>query len=215
MNRFIIFLLFSGVTFCGNKGEESRIERDPRYKILEVKLADSLGQITLKIPSIYDTSFTWIHYSDCGKPCDEHKYRFQVKSLPIVKESGWMSNNSVIGPLNQLTISHSRHTPFFDGDTSKNIKRHSYLLSELVSEKLNPPVIFDTIQKIDGRYISIFAMKVSDSLEHQKVLAITTIRSNIIKFTFELIQKEKDSSSNDFIPESIKSVKEIRIENGM
>jgi hypothetical protein len=216
MNRlFIIILLVVFFISCNDVAEKRDTPQLPRNsKTVELQLIDSLGQVNLSVPLRYDTSFSWVHYSDCGKPCNEQEYRFQPKNLPLIKESGWMWTEPK-DSVDRLTISHSMDYPLHDGDTAKNIVRHAHLKEQLISNPQNPPIIFDTIQKINDRYFSIIAMQKSDSIRIKKVLAVTTIKSNEIKFIYELLTRKNDSISKNFIKNSIDLIKTIRINKGI
>ena len=72
---------------CKNSSSEKDSFRIPENsKRINLQLIDSLGVVSFAIPGEYDTTFSWIHEGDCGKPCDEQKYRFQSKKLPIIME---------------------------------------------------------------------------------------------------------------------------------
>ncbi|MFT3982215.1 MAG: hypothetical protein QM687_17225 [Ferruginibacter sp.] len=184
-------------------------------KTVQVHLVDSLGMIGLSVPISYDTSFSWIHYSDCGKPCDEQKYRFQPKTLSIVKETGWYSKESLTDPINRLTISHSSFIRLQGGTMRTDSIRHKHLMEQLTSDPVNPPIIFDTMQEINDRYYSIIVMEKSDTLFSKKILASTTIKNNVVKFQYELLTKKNDSITDSFIKNSIKLIKTIRISKGI
>lgn len=49
-----------------------------------------------------------------------------------MKESGWMWTEPK-DSVDQLTISHSMDYPFHEGDTAKNIVRHSHFTEQLIS----------------------------------------------------------------------------------
>ncbi len=134
----------------------------------------SKGKRTLR----YDISFSWVHYSDCGRPCDEQKYRFHAKGFRLIKESGWLWTEPK-DPVDRFTISHSLYYPFYDGDTAKNITRHNHLKEQIISDPKNPRIIADTIQRINDRYFSIITMEKSDTVLVRKVLAVTMINNNM------------------------------------
>lgn len=216
MNRLFIIMSLSFFVSCNEISKDRNTYQLPaNSKIVTVHLIDSLGIITLSIPIRYDTSFSWIDYSDCGKPCNEQKYRFQPKALRITKESGFLWLGEPADSIDQLTISHTMDFPFHDGDTAKNLIRHNHLKEQLISNSQNPPIVFDTIQKINDRYFSIFEMEKSDTLESKQVLAITTIKNNIIKFQYKLLTSKDDSMSKNFIKSSIGLIKTIRINKGL
>ena len=117
--------------------------------------------------------------------------------------------------IDRFTISHSRFTAFHDGDTSLILGRHNSLKNQLLSNPENPPIIFDTTQKINDRYYSIMAMGKSNGLKQLTLIAVTTIMSNEIKFKFELLTAKGDSITNSFIRNSMDALKTIRIEKGI
>jgi hypothetical protein len=215
MNRLFIIILATFFISCNDVAEKKGTYLLPdNSKAVKVQLLDSLGIINFSVPPRYDTSFSWIHYSDCGKPCDEQKYRFQPKELFLLKESGWIWTEPK-DSIDRFTISHTLDYPFHDGDTAKNIVRHNHLKEQLESNPQNPPIIFDTIQKINDRYFSIITMEKSDTVQVKKVLAVTTIKSNLIKFQYELLTRKNDSISKNFIKNSLNLIKTIRISKGI
>jgi hypothetical protein len=184
-------------------------------QIISVNLVDSLGTVTLAIPNRYDTSFVWVDHSDCGKPCDMQKYRFQPKILKVTKESGFIWLGEPKDSVERLTISHSGYFPFHAGDTAEDLARHKQLRAKLASDASNPPVIFDTLEKINDRYYSIVAMEKSDTIRSKRVLAITTIKGNEIQFEYDILTKKNDSIGRDFIKNSLDLIHTIHINKGL
>ncbi len=216
MKRILIaIILFSAVACNDVSSDKNHAQMTEDSKSVQLQLIDSLGMVTFSIPIKYDTSFSWVHYSDCGKPCDEQKYRFQPKTLPMLKESGWIwdvAKDSV----ERLTISHVMHFPFREGDTAKNFGRHSHLKEQILANPDMPSIVFDTIQRINERYYSVIAMEKADSSKiRATVLAVTTIKGNEIKFQYELLTTPNGSTSKDFIKNSMKLLKTIRINKGI
>jgi hypothetical protein len=212
---FSILLAMLFVACNNTSNADDRQNFPANSKTVQIQLVDSLGMLTLSVPFRYDTNFSWVHYSDCGKPCDEQKYRFQPKELPITKESGWYWLGEPKDSIERFTISHVMYFPFHDGDTAKNTVRHNHLKEQLISNPQNPPIIFDTIQKINDRYYSIFEMGKSDTLHSKIIVAVTTIKNNVIKFQYELLTRKNDSITNNFIKNSIDLIKTIRISKGI
>lgn len=215
-NSLLKFLFLSLLISCNDVAKDKDTHPLPENsKPVQVQLVDSLGIITLSVPLRYDTSFSWIHYSDCGKPCDEQKYRFQPKELPITKESGWIWLGEPKDSIDRFTISHSSHVPFHDGDTAKNFARHHHLKEQLMRDPQSLPIVFDTIQKINDRYFSIIGVEKFDTLYSRKVVAVTTIKSNVIKFQYELLTRKSDSGTTNFIKNAIDLIKTIHISKGI
>ena len=181
---------------------------------VQIKLVDSLGQVTLSVPDRYDTVLSWVNHSDCGKPCDVQEYRYQPKQLPIKKESGFFSLGEPKDSVDQFTISHSSDNQYNRVDSAKDPRTLQYARLQLAQNPMNPPIIFDTIEKIGDRYFSIIAMERSDTIQHKEVLAITTIKGNNIKFQYDLLTKKNDSITKNFIKNSIDLIRTIQITNG-
>lgn len=216
MKRLLIASILFSVLACNDvSSDKSHAQITEDFKSVQMQLIDSLGMITFSVPIKYDTSFSWVHYSDCGKPCDEQKYRFQPKTLPMFKESGWIWDEAK-DSVERFTISHTMYIPFREGDTAKNFGRHSHLKEQLLSNPDMPSIVFDTIQRINDRYYSVIAMEKTDSSKiRATVLAITTIKGNEIKFQYELLTTPNDSTNKDFIKNSMELLKTIRISNGI
>ena len=184
-------------------------------KIVQVQLADSLGYITFSIPNRYDTTFSWTHHSDCGKPCDIIKYRWQPKTLRVNKESGFMWYEPT-DSIEQFTISHSGDFPFHSNiDSGIMFKLHPQIKANAKSQYI---VSFDTVQKIGDRYFSIIVVNSYDTLKNKylkKVFAETSIKGNAIYFNYDLLTTKKDSINDNFIENSKKNLKTIKISNGI
>lgn len=219
MRQFLFFMSAIILYSCNNPGndfsnEQNTYQPPENSKVVKVQLIDSLGDVILSIPRHYDTSFSWIHVSDCGKPCDKKKYRFQPKINAAIEESGfyWTEPGD---STERFTISHSMEFPFHKGDTGKNLNRHKYAVQRLISGSKHKKIAFDTIQKINDRYFSIIVIKKADSIQSIKVLAMTTIKNNEINFLYELLTNKNDSISKNFIETSIDLIKTIRISKGI
>jgi hypothetical protein len=215
MRRIFLFLLLTIVISCHDiSTNQNESQFSEGTKTVQIQLIDSLGIVTVSLPLRYDTNFSWVHFSDCGKPCDERKYRFQSKGLPALQESGWIWSEPT-DSVERMTISHVMDFPFHEGDTSKNVIRHKHIKGQLMFNPKNPPIVFDTVQKINDRYYSIFVMEKADSMQSKKVLAVTTIKSNEIRFLYELLTQKNDSISKEFIKNSLDLIKSIRISKGV
>jgi hypothetical protein len=219
MNRLFIIIPIVFFISCNDVAEKRNIPQLlENSKAVQVQLVDSLGMVNFSVPLRYDTSFSWINYSDCGKPCDFQEYRYQSKGLPITKESGWFWNGESKDSVDNFTISHTSYIPFHEGDTQKVFTLHGILKRKLTSEfeiPRNPPITFDTIEKVNDRYFSFFAMEKSDSVYLRKVIAITTIKNNEIRFQYKLLTNKNDSTTKNFIKNSIALIKTIKISKGL
>ncbi|MBS1631286.1 MAG: hypothetical protein JST10_01805 [Bacteroidetes bacterium] len=172
----------------------------------------------MTLPIRYDTSFTWTHYSDCGKPCEKIKYRSQPKTLPITKESGWIWLGEPKDSIERFTIVHSGYFPFHDkDDTSFIFKVHEHRKADIIQSPDTYKIKSDTVEKIGDRYFSIIAVDLYDTTNRQfskKLLAVTSIKGNGIEFKFELLTKQNDSVTQKFIDNSIYFLRTIRLSNG-
>ena len=130
------------------------------------------------------------------------------------RESTWLWVPP-IDSVDRLTIVHKSDLSFHNGDTSKNLILHNVLKDELKGKEIRQSIVFDTIQKIYDRYFSIFAIENLNNTPSKKVIAVTTIRSNLIRFEYEFLTKKNDSISRSFIINSINLVKTIRFNKGI
>jgi hypothetical protein len=213
LSIIITLLLFASCKEVTVKGGTPFVPENS--KIAHITLIDTLGAVILCVPIRYDTFFSWIDHSDCGKPCDMQKYRYQPKSLRITKESGFLWLGEPKDSVDRFTVSHSEDFPFHSGDTAKDLVRHEHIKSQLTSDPANPPIIFDTIEKINDRYYSIFAMQRLDTVYCKRVLAVTTIKGNLVRFQYDLLTKKGDSIESNFIKNAIELIRTIRIDNGI
>lgn len=219
MNKITYILLIPfGVLFflsCKNTPSKKDSYQIPvNSKIVTLQLIASLGAVSFSIPEEYDTSFSWIHEGDCGKPCEESKCRFQSKKLPIMMENGWLWNEPK-DSIENLTVSYSTYIPFRPSDTSKNLALHNGFKGQVITNSINPPLIIDTLQRINDRYFSIFVMKRFDSVTSIKALAITTIKGNRIQFQYQFLKKGNDATSKDFAEKALNYFKTIVIKEGI
>lgn len=191
---------------------EQRTESSRR---IQIRLVDSLGQVTLSVPASYDTVFSWVNHSDCGKPCDEQEYRCQPKTLAITKESGFFWRGEPKDSVDRFTISHPSDIRYRAENTAIDSLRHKYLKLQIVNNSDNPVIVYDTIEKIGDRYFSIFVMKRSDTIHNIQVLAVTTIKGNEVKFRYELLSKKDDMLGKNFIKNSLDLIQTIHLSKGI
>jgi len=202
---------------CLNKSPIESIATPSNSKFITTALKDSLGKVSFSIPNRYDTSFTWTNHSDCGKPCDHIEYRFQPKSLPVFKESGFYYAIPDIY-IDQFTILHSGSYPFSDRtDTSKYSLGHEPFKGRLSSDPSNGQIKFDTIERIGDRYYSIISLAGfnRETQRHfAKLAALTTVKGNEIEFHFDTNSKDT-INEKEFFNNSTKFIRTIRISNGI
>ncbi len=217
MRNLIKIILVILLTSCIDKSQKVRVENLPKNsKPSTTTLKDSLGTVFFYIPAHFDTTFTWTNYSDCGKPCNHEQYRYQPKTHPIFKESGFYYDIPDI-PVEQFTILHSGYFLFHDGDTSKNVGRHENFKSRLSNDPINGTILHDTIEKISDRYFSVVSMKGYDKGRKRhfaKLAALTTIKGNEIEFHYDIKTKDK-INLKEFYQNSIKLLRTSRISNGI
>lgn len=208
----ILISLFIIVACNAPTINEQRTESSRR---IQIRLVDSLGLLTLSVPARYDTVFSWVNHSDCGKPCDEQEYRCQPKALAITKESGFFWRGEPKDSVDRFTVSHPSDIWYHVEDTAMDSLRHKYLKLQIVNNSDNPVVVYDTIEKIGDRYFSIFVTQKSDTIHNIQVLAVTTVKGNEIKFRYDLSSKKSDQVEKGFIKNSLVLIRTIRISKSM
>ena len=216
MRKFLFFLVLL-LAACNI----SEIKTSPPEvsKKAVIKLKDGLGVVSLLLPARYDTTFSWIHYSDCGAPCEKRKYRYQPRNLPVYMETGFHYK-----PLNdsieQFTIVHNPY--IFPGDSDKTdnkdyiISFHDHKKFYITHDPTLRTIKWDTIEKIGDRYFSVIVIDNYDTATSEyskKLLSSTTIKRGTIDFDFELLSKKRDSLTKNFIDDAKYYLRTIRIEN--
>lgn len=214
MSRLLFVILLFGSCSCNPEQERKNINYT---KDTTIQLQDSLGNISLQIPHQTDTLLKWIHISDCGKPCDKSKYRFQPKNYPIFKETGFYWTGQPQDSVNQLTISHTRDIHLFADQDSFAIKNKEYFKVKLLSDPETSNIVSDTVERVGDRLFSIF--KISDydkskGVHIRRLIAFTSIKGNEVEFRYDLLTRKKDATINNFFNESRKNLHTIRIEKG-
>ena len=217
MRNILIFLV---LLLAACDVSENKITRPENSKTQMINLEGGLGVVSLSLPVRYDTTFTWIHYSDCGVPCEKRKYRFQPKSLAVNMENGYFYK-TLKDSVEQFTIVHNPYIPIGDSDNTDN---RDFITSFHDHEKFeithNPALHFiksDTIEKIGDRYFSIIVIDKYDTAKAEyskKLLSTTTIRRGTIDFNFELLSKKKNLLTEKFIDEAKYYLRTIRIGSG-
>jgi len=209
-SHYILFVVIGYLFSCINKSEKNDRSLMPDVKAQTINLVDSLGRIEISLPIRYDTFLKWVDYSDCGKPCNQQKYRFQPKNIPVSQESGFIWKGDLVDAVDRLTISHSQYIPFEILDTGLDLVRDKHWMGQEMAALPNFKVNLDTIECIKDRCFSVFAMQIDDSIHTEKVIAITTVRGNRITFDFLLRMKTENSIYKEFVRNSLKFIQTIK-----
>lgn len=219
-----IFLIFTFLFFISCQSENSKknqLELLPENsKLHSLNLVDSLGAVSINLPNRYDTFFQWTNTSDCGKGCEKKQYRFQPKYLPVFKESGFYYRmpSNIADSIEQFTIIHSGHFPFYEGpDSSMIYKINAFKKQNLLVSADTYKITQDTVQRINDRYFSIITIDLFESVKKiysKKIIGTTTIKGNEIEFRFELLTKKHDSIELNFLKNSIDLMKTLKLSKG-
>jgi hypothetical protein len=212
MRRFLILTVL--FVSCNYVSKDAAPEPS---NIKVINLQNGLGTVSVFLPVRYDTTFTWIHYSDCGRPCEKRKYRVQPKTLPLFQENGYrpaLLHDSV----EQFTIVHNPYIPAADIDNPDNQEFitlfHDHKKYGIIHDPDIRVIKSDTIEKIGDRYFSIIVVDKYDTAKAQyskKLLSTTTIKKGTIDFNFELLTKQKGSATENFIDNAKYYLRTIRI----
>ena len=218
MKLFLLTILIIFLTGCAQRENSRQTQsRIDKSAIRNLKLVDSLGNISFLLPLRYDTTYIWTNYSDCGKPCNKVEYGFQPKNLRIYRESGWIWIGNPQDSIERFVISHSGYFPFHNNSDSNLIfLTHTHKKLNILSDPAAYRINSDNIEKIGDRFFSIIVIDIYDSIKHQflkKLLASTSIKGNIIDFNYELLTKKNDSLTKKFIDNSNLYLHSIKINN--
>ncbi|RTQ44717.1 hypothetical protein EJV47_27380 [Hymenobacter gummosus] len=186
-----------------------------------VVLENGLGTVYLRVPRTYDTLFAWTSYSDCDG-CDDIRYRFQSRKLPVYRESGFV-HRFPIDSVNQLTIIHNTFFKTGIQSTKPHTTRlHDSLLNrwhqEVTKEKAAKKTdllfgSFDTLEHINGRDFGIKAFWRFDSL---RLLHINDFEASTdkLRFVYTLRTRQNDSTARHFQRDALRLLRTIRIRPG-
>lgn len=215
-NLFIASVVLLGA--CTQVSNVNNKSVPPASKTVNVSLEESLGTISISLPSRYDTTFTWVHYSDCGKPCEKRKYRYQQKRWPIFPETGY-SYKALTDSVDQFTIVHNPYIPVDEVDKPDNksfiVSFHDHKKWNIIHDPAFRTITSDTIEKIRDRYYSIIIIDRYDTASKEyskKLMATTTIRAGTIDFNFDLLRKQNDSITQNFLDDARAYLRTIHIE---
>ncbi|WPV68301.1 hypothetical protein [Chitinophaga sp. LS1] len=148
----------------------------------KIPLGDSVGVITIQLPSQYDTAFSFVHY-EMGK--DYLMYRYQPKTLPL--------NNS------------DRLTVYLSID---KIHDTAAAIHQLFSR--HEQLLIDTTMNINGNQFYIYGSNFQqDSFYLQTVEASTVRKGRTLTLLFEKRSPDADTS---FIESSRNALLAMRID---
>lgn len=180
----------------------------------KIELQESIGLVTIDYPPGTDTFFTWTHKSDCGKSCDQGKYRFQMKSNMIFKESGFFRTGEADDSLHQLTISHSLWKFPFTSEPAGAILQSYPNLKINVEADVDNKIESEIVIPINGREFAIFNVSYLDQKSKiyiQRIFAFTMIGGNELCFKYEHSSKTRDENSYHFFDDAISNLKTVRL----
>lgn len=177
------------------------------------KYGDTLGIVSCVMPEEFDTTYKWVHTSDCTC-CDAVKYRSHSRKYKAITEDGFLHDSHLDSGF-YFTISHYTHIAC---DTSKE---HFYKDSEATSAAYNKrfeqnireleelggtKVIFDTGRVINKNLYNIFYFTEKDYYKVQEndsailknitfntVSATTTYKDRRVSFTAKSNVHNRDS----------------------
>lgn len=214
MSRPLFTILVVLIIACKERGT---VKAPPPSRDTSFHLIDSLGSIAIQFPPSADTFLTWIRENDCGRSCEEGKYRFQPRNLPIFLESGFFWDGQPKDSVNQLTISHSRNIQYQHNNDSFALELTGHFRENLLADPETMNIVSDTVQKIGDRYFAIFNIQDVDKKSGvyiRRVVAFTSISGNQLQFRYELITKKQDPTLNEFYQKSLKNLESVRITDG-
>ena len=213
MKKYSILLIVAFITGCGEQAHNAKIVQSNSSNIYVLSLVDSLGTLNLEIPSQYDTLITWVDHSDCGKPCDRQMYRYQQKSMPIQKESGFFYPVLLIDSVDQITISHNSWFRLQKSDSGISLARHKSLEYHSKIQSQNMDLYRDTFFVVNGRGVSVYARERSDSTYGREVLATTSAKGVEIEFEFKFMSRKQAPDEKRFFRDAIDILRTIKIDN--
>lgn len=205
-----IFLFCAGCQLSTQRGLTTS-SKDTRE--IEIQLTDSLGLIRMELPVRYDTVFSWLQESDCGKPCEEQKYRCQPGNLFVVNETGFFGINTKQDSIDQLTIIHSNDLNLQTAEKTKPGTILQQMRKSMWQDDTLVRYSIDTLLNINNREFAIIGTEGSGVLKRKKITAVTNISNNPVGFEFELWTKREDTLHYNFTEYTLGIIKTIKILN--
>ncbi len=182
-------------------------------KMKKLTLQNNLGEVNFDLPTYFDTSFTWLHTTECGDPCADVKYRFQNKHLPVFKETGF-SFDPLKDSVCQLTIVHPKvMKPLALADSSLPAQYLFAMKKEVLAGSVNK-FIYDTVIKRGDKNFAVIGYEVPDSINHTNIKILrsaTAIKGNMLQFNFEMRCKNNDSIAQQFLAQSFGILEHLTI----
>ena len=216
-----LILLFPVLTFHAHSQDTSDIPKSilRNSRNVQIELEEDLGNISMRVPHIYDTFQLWHDRTDCAR-CGKVKYRFQPRNLPISLESGFVYLGEPTDSIDRLTIRHPEYIFHHPPQTDSQIifARHKDFQINIKVDPRYPPIIFDTIEFINDRYYSIIILDTfirKTSQYHRMAIATTTVNNNEVTFTFELLTKARGIRVETFIETALFLFRTIKLSNGI
>lgn len=214
MNIFPVVILAVLISSCA--GESETIPTRQR-EVIKVQLIDSLGSLSIEQPPETDTFFAWVRRNDCGKPCEEGRYRFQPKAFPVYKESGFFFINEPQDSVLQLTILHSRDVYLRTNDSEFAVKYREWF-REVLSDQVRPVrIISDTSYLIGDRQFFLFRTFGYDTIDSTNIMrldAFTSVKGNKIQFSYLVKMKNSTRMPANFLIDAEKNLRTVRFHEG-
>ncbi len=147
-----------------------------------VKLDDNIGLIEIELPTYFDTTFTWYHFSDYT--CSEiKKYRFQPSNIEICQETGWLYQ---CNPKEKISFT-VEHLPKKCWKRAFKNSYKKYLDGQVKSLQFLDQRVEFLIKEtkiISGRNFNILGYKLSKPNSEIGLVATTFLDSTYLKLTF-------------------------------
>lgn len=213
MNKYFFWLIVGLLAGCQGQSVEKKSSNLKSSTTVVLVLADSLGTLTFEIPSRYDTLFSWVNHSDCGKPCDRQMYRYQPKGLPIKNESGFFDLTPPFDSVDQITISHSSWFRRHSSDSGISIGRHKSLEYHSKIQSQNMDLFRDTFFVANGRSFSIYEREKYDSVYGRDVLATTSLSGVEIEFEFKFISRKQAPDIKTYFQNASDIIRTVRLDS--
>lgn len=193
------------------------IKLPANFSVRKVKLADSLGFISIAIPNRYDTFYKFGYNPGCGLAIEKQMYKFQPKSLPSFQESG-MIDKTEPEIKDQLIISHNKYNASDTLSDSVIIYNyHQRRRHDIMMSPYHGTIEKDFLSKTESGFQSTFVMNLDDtarSIVHKEIITAILKKKSIIVFEYLYVSNKNDSIAKDFITNSLVSAQTIMTNNG-
>ena len=188
------------ISACNIKNSDEQIPSN--YIEHRINLKNDLGELTIKLPSEFDTTYSWTNYSDyyCG---DREMFRIANKNYTLLQENGAFYN-VIPDSLYQMTIEQLRHIECGDSIIIDNTTLESMTEKYIAIYSSSTKIFVKELRRIHERDYLIIG---SNLRKETRLNIMTAINGHYILIDFIYQGKQCGQEFVDKINKSLNTIK--------